>query len=250
MSIKEAVTDLLIQVATKRGFKNFETLPDQNVIRGDGILSEFYTGRVKDKDSGKTVEVYIKFPPQSDIQIKDVVFVNEFAYYSTVYPALVDYQKEKRIETPFDNIPAFYCGSIENIVLENLKTENYELYDKSKYLDEKHLTAIFELYGKYHALTFSFKKHNEEKYDSILSAITDVFKNFDGMSNRAIKPLFKVGYEAVKATDKAKAEKLLKFYDDPLYTLDKGTFYTGKYSTLVHGDCWSNNMMFRYKVCM
>ncbi|XP_066151968.1 uncharacterized protein [Euwallacea fornicatus] len=253
MSVKEKVEASLAGVADSQGITNYELSFDQTVLRGDGLLGEFYTGSVKNKDAGEVIETYIKFSPREDIPIKSIVYANEFLYYDTIYPQLHEFQRERDVKQPFDKIPRFFCGTVEPeneyLVFENLKLQNFEMWDKTKFLDEKHLNAVFKTYGKYHALTFAFKDQNREKYEEITKEIQDIFKNmfkYEEM-RKSMLELLKIAQSGIKEIDEKKAERLQPWIDDfGKKFFNKGALYTGDYSALTHGDCWSNNIMFKY----
>ncbi|XP_066249546.1 uncharacterized protein [Euwallacea similis] len=253
MSVKEKVEASLARVADIQAIVNYELSFDETVLRGDGFLSEFYTGSVKNKDTGEVIETYIKFPPHQDMSIRSMVYANEFLYYDTIYPQLQEFQKEKGIKEPFNKIPRFFCGNIEPgneyIVLENLKLQDYNMWDKTKFLDEEHLNALFKVYGKYHALTFAFKHQNREKYEEMTREIQDVFDKLynGGLMTKMLLNLLKIAQSAVKEIDEKKADRLQPWIDDFMDRfITKGMFYKGDYSTLTHGDCWSNNILFKY----
>lgn len=254
MSVLERVERILRRVAEVAGIRNCEITPNSEAISGDGFLSEFYTGIIKNKDTGDLLQIYIKVKPPRGSKILAPAFINEVNFYAEILPELDQFQKSQGVQEPFDKIPKFFCGSLEEgqeyLALVDLKALDYVLVDKSQFIDEKHLKLIFATYGKYHALTFAYKASNPEKYQTLIKPIQDVFGMFKEHEEvtRGMIERINLCYDHIKATHPETAAKIQLLIDDFPQAVNKGFDYDGKFSTLVHGDCWSNNILFKYQV--
>ncbi|XP_050296870.1 uncharacterized protein LOC126736524 isoform X2 [Anthonomus grandis grandis] len=247
----ERVKSVLEQVANTLKIQNYEIITDNESKRGEGFLSECFTGKVQDKDADKVIEVYIKTPPIYHMPYEAAVYRNECEFYSNIFPEFDQFQKEKEVKEPIDHFARCFCTNYEKgeeyIALENLTVQNFILTDKAKPLDEQHLRAVCEIYGKWHALTFSYKDQNKEKYEELIKPIKNIYTYFANDSFfKWLKTLLEVAYNKIKRTDESRAEKIQKVMDNLPEYWNNAIEYTGRYSCFIHGDCWSNNFMFKY----
>ncbi|XP_048526669.1 uncharacterized protein LOC125505871 [Dendroctonus ponderosae] len=252
MDVRETVEKILKREAEVEGIKNCDITPNLEALNGDGFLSEFYTGTIQNKDTGKIENIYIKVTPPRKFEIVEPAFRNEVNFYSKVFPELDRFQKERGVKDPFGNIPKYFCGSLdkhhEHLAFVNLKAENYVLFDKSQFMDEKHLKVLFDIYGKFHALSFAFKAQNFEKYNELIKPVQNIFAVFSTTEslNKRMQENFKSALDYINENSKHNVGKIQPLVDDFDNYKSRGFNYTGKYAAWTHGDCWSNNLMFKY----
>lgn len=260
IQLKSEIETLLKSVAFKENIQNFEPIFNiDEAIRGEGFTGEFFLAGIKNKDTNQIVEVAIKKgvhdPAKRDIPTNKI-FCNESYFYSTVFPTLNQLQTEKSLKDPFVNVAKYYCSNLEEyqeaIVFENLKSQGYVLTDKAVLLDDEHTAHIFQTYGKFHALSFALKDQNYEKYEKLVSGlwleIYNVFVENEGIKNLMVG-LFKEICEILDTEEDSKLKKRIEpIANNPNEKLLEETKLKSNYKTIIHGDCWSNNMMFKYSV--
>jgi Ecdysteroid kinase-like family len=110
-----------------------------------------------------------------------------------------------------------------------------------------------EVLGKYHALSFAVKDQKPENLESF-KAMKDIFQ-CDESSKAQIQIWFdgpkKQAAEALKLFDnddlKAKIGKVLEtdLLELVLSCIDGAA--AEPYTVICHGDCWNNNIMYRYE---
>nr|AEE62446.1 unknown [Dendroctonus ponderosae] len=238
------IEEILQQVAASKKIIDYEMNLNMNVEVGDGFVSQFYKAQIVDKTGGAVLDVAIKKAPLWAFDFSSI-FLNEINFYTQLLPAL------NQLNTGFDNTPqcllAEYNGEKTFIAMEDLKPQGYQLYDKKKYFDAEHFELIFRTYGKFHASSFALRKRQFEDYQKIQAKFKDVFGIF--MEVEYSVQMFKSALSA--AVDGLDPES-------PTYTLVKDipenckqivlkSFeYSGKHRCSTHGDCWSNNMLFKY----
>lgn len=252
MSLQK-VEGILKHIADVEGFKNYEVHPDENTLRGDGFSSEFYTGHVKNKDTDLVIDAYIKNMPINPGPVGTSSFFNETKFYATIWPQLDKFQNEKGIKTAFKHIPRFFCAGNkpgdEYICLEDLRIQNFEMWDKTQVVNENILKMIFDRYGKFHGLSFAFKDQNYEKYTELTNSLKDVYCDL-AENDSFLSPLrksFSAAYNALKEIDEVKAKRIkssVENIDEKYRSIVK---YDGQFSGLVHGDCWSNNILYKFR---
>ncbi|XP_066245592.1 uncharacterized protein [Euwallacea similis] len=247
-ALKSQLDDIVAEVAKVKNIVNYEVNMDLNVQLGDGFVGHFYMADIVDKDSKQVIQIAIKKSSGVDFDFNSI-FKNEVIFYSTIYPTLAALQKTVHLPRPFNNVPVFFSSNLEPkreyLVMENLKKQGFVLHDKQKYLDSEHLKFIFETYARFHALSFVLKKKDYATFKKYHEGLTNIFDMIIDMSAKIFEECMS---SAVEALDHQSAvyEELKDLPKYTIPTFKKATQYTGQYSCTTHGDCWSNNMMFKY----
>lgn len=247
---EDEINTILKQVADNTGITNYELNAETNVETGDGFVSEFYTGSVKNKNNNEMIHVAIKKAPTVIPAYGASLFKNENIFYRSIFPSLDKFQEEFCLKV-FDNIPVYYGGSLEPeklyICMENLKLKNYEMHDKMEYLNQAHLEYVFRTYGRFHALSFVFKSQNPESYEDGTKNIIDTFEEIvEGISGATKYGLTAMSNYFESQADKKLYEKTKTLTENITDYYRKALKYEGRHSCFTHGDCWSNNFLFKY----
>lgn len=222
---------------------------------GDGFMSKTYA-----VDIGDDIEkinlflkcsLNIKFPDGTSFEN---IYRNEIYFYEAVVPAFTEFLAEKGIEDGFQNVAKCY-GSVEEsiLALENVKKRGYELCDKELVGNEEHIELVFRTYAKFHAISFAFKDQKAEEYSKLADGIMDLLA---GLSEEFDKQRVDVAKLAIndflQKLDSRKDKFILdqsQLLTDKLveFSLELGKI---KYTNpiIIQGDCWCNNMLFKYKV--
>lgn len=144
-------------------------------------------------------------------------------------------------------IPECYYTSSEPfkelLVLENLKTQGFSLWPRTKEMDVQHLELTLKEYAKLHAFSFALRRHKPEVLQEIEDNTTDIYlpiikrcgtaETIAKLSERVWSAFGKNGgvFPVVEVMERLVA---------------KGA--AGRYGVLCHGDAWCNNILFKYKV--
>ncbi|KAJ8957804.1 hypothetical protein NQ314_006479 [Rhamnusium bicolor] len=224
--------------------------------KGEGYLGQMCFVSLRNRNNGKTFNLVIKEAFADEVirinaPIRNV-FLNEINFYTKVWPCFQNF-KNKTPSIDFDKIPKCFATisdeGNEKIVLENIKYQNFEIYDKTKAFEREHIEFIFTQYGKFHALSFAYRAFYPERYSDLSKELTDIYSEFTER-----KP-FRDSLEYIldfcsKSLQPGEDDEVIQKYKhyvenciDKFYNSNN---YTGDYSVIIHGDCWSNNMMFKY----
>lgn len=240
------IEEILQQVAVSKKILDYDTKVNTNAEVGDGFVSQFYKAQIVDKTSGAVLDVAIKKAPLWDFDFSGM-FLNEIHFYTQLLDAL------SQLNTGFDNTPkcllAEYNAKKTFIAMEDLKPQGYQLYDKKKYFDAEHFELIFRTYGKFHAGSFALRRRQFENYQKIQAQFKDVFGVFFEVDHSV--QLFRSAISAaVNSLDpQSPTCALLKNVPENCKQIVLKSFeYSGKHRCSTHGDCWSNNMLFKYSV--
>jgi hypothetical protein len=170
-------------------------------------------------------------------------------------PLFKKFEEDHGISKPFASVPEYFFsdGQLgkEIIVLKDITKERFVLREKDLLLDDNHARLIFKTYGHFHAISFCLKDQKPEEFSRLTKLFLNVWNQFfeKGSFLHIIKSQVETAYEALDSREHAEIKvKLKKYVDNCKEILNECLNYNGKYYAILHGDCWSNNMMFKYQV--
>lgn len=232
---------VLTQTAKAQKIPKFEVRADLDQKLGDGFMGQIYTGEIWDSTKQNRLDVVIK---RTQIQDKDfeALYRNEVVFYTLVLKSLGN----------FHAVPTLYhhnsLGNYAYLVMENLKKQGYQLFPKEKHFDQKHLRLIFREYAHFHASSFVWRSRDPQEYHRVHH------REYQDLHSRRLEVSASILEHSTRAA-LSHLEPSSELYRDLeelpqnlLPTLLKASEYTGRYGCSVHGDCWSNNLLFRYEV--
>jgi hypothetical protein len=233
--------------------------------KGDNYIGVIYRITVK-PPKGKTLNIIVKLPPQNVARREQFFarpcFLRESEFYEVIYPMLAKFQAEKGIDVKgegFSEVADCYksltIDQNEGLFLEDLKASGFEMFDRFKEVTKEHAMRTMEALGKYHALSFALRDQKPELLEPYKSLV-DIFFQRDPESMEHIKAWFdhlkKQAYDALELFDNEDLKKRAKAQLDKDFFTMVGENIDGAaaepYSVICHGDCWNNNIMYRYEV--
>ncbi|KAG5878752.1 hypothetical protein JTB14_023348 [Gonioctena quinquepunctata] len=171
----------------------------------------------------------------------------------TVIP--VEFQLDRKVDDVFDCVAKCYhsskSGNLEFLVFENLKTLGYEQYDRKKPMNVFHCKAILEQYGKFHAISFAMRQQNGKKFAELCTKLQDVQSTI--LVDQGMKTMFESSKTYIfELLEKNGEELLLKKLNyilqrDFCEIMKEALSTEVPQSVISHGDCWSNNFLFKYE---
>ncbi|CAG0895145.1 unnamed protein product [Darwinula stevensoni] len=243
------VKDFRSERATEAG-DNFATI----VYR----ITANYSKGCEEKKSCEAVYVG-KFLP---VQPKHREFVQQFrifdrevAVYNDLIPAMINLQKEKlgRDDILVPNIPRCIYANGEStpiaaVIMEDLRKKGFRLADKYQGLQPDEVRLLMEAYGRYHGLGVFVDRHSDFSSRPIFSDNPfQTFPEFQDMMRNCLNSMCKVLEEIPGQEENARKMKdYVVKVDGGRERLFEFMGRKGKLLTFLHGDCWCNNMMFRY----
>jgi hypothetical protein len=167
--------------------------------------------------------------------------------YSTIIPSLVTMHPDH----PLSMFSKSYHTSDDLIVLDDLESLGYRLGDHKAGLNAAHCKLVFAELGRFHAATYvlsnsdstdtsdAFKEACRElQFTKERSSIYD--EHFVELATKTIEIIRKTPETSRYAK---RIENILNNTYDHLLTFLKPR---EPFSTLTHGELWTNNMMFKY----
>ena len=252
----------LAVVAQNEGFVNYSVHDEKGSNVGDGFIGIMFKVHIQEVNSDKQLTVMLKAPPASlsrRIELGALLcFKREVLMYTKVLPAFVAFQREKKIKEVdgFFNFPKCYFAEFDEVlqdsvvIMEDLKASGYAMWDKFAPTNFEHSRLVMEALGRLHAISFAMKDQRpnifnefKELNDFMVADMPETFRQMmDGYMDRAIANLPE---HATVAKNKMLELKL------ELREISKW-LVSGKnaepFAIVGHGDCWSNNFMYKYRV--
>jgi len=246
--LKSELNSILVNVAQSLKVHNYDLKLDLNMQLGDGFTGHFYLAEIQDKQSGKVHQIAIKRAPISDFDFS-LIYQNEVIFYQSIYPVLAKLGRES--DKPFDHVPKLLSWSTARnqsyLAMENLKSQGYVMFPKENFFDQSHLEYIFTLYGRFHGLSFVFKAKDQENFKSIHEKCFNLFEMMMQHSKKMFETCLQAAVDYLNP-DSPLYQEVAGLPKNVTATFLKSSRYQGLYSCTIHGDCWSNNMMFKYGV--
>ncbi|XP_026316006.1 uncharacterized protein LOC113227327 [Hyposmocoma kahamanoa] len=230
--------------------------------KGDSYLSELIRIKIHGKNQNgesKYVQVILKTIPMSLSRRltfrSDEFFRNEINFYEIVLPALLKFQASKNVTEPFTNYAKLffsYCdGTNDVLCLEDASTENFVSAVRQEGIDVEHCKLTFKTLAQYHAMSIAMKEQEPKKFDVLKNTVFETYYDdrLWDWYERFWEKIFELAIDAVEReypnTHYIKEIKQLsdkKHYKDMI----KAT-RTHETGVISHGDCWTNNFLYKYE---
>lgn len=215
--------------------------------KGDNYLSDIFRVDVNYKVNGgaKNCSVIAKCMLKGEETQKILEEYNLFEKEREVYSKILPKMREV---TGIKFGPDFYYSTDDESVffMENLTNDGYCLGDRINGLDLNHCKLIIERMAKFHAASMVLSEQNPEIYKNFKDGI---FKETDsGFMMDFVNCSFQLLVEVVKEWEGfedilRKIEKIAENMND---RAKKCAYQPTDIKVLNHGDCWTNNAMFKY----
>uniref|UniRef100_A0A1A9VLX7 CHK domain-containing protein n=1 Tax=Glossina austeni TaxID=7395 RepID=A0A1A9VLX7_GLOAU len=232
--------------------------------KGDNYLGVVYRITVKMLDNeDNRHQLILKVPPQNLLRREKFfarpVFLREALAFEKFFPLISDFQQAKglSIQESFHEYPKYKFSSTdymnEVICMDDLQPQGFYLFDRFAPLTYDHVTILMRIYGKLHATSLVIKDENPELL-SELQKMQDIFvqqKDYEPLNNyfESLK------VNVLECIDKQREHdywsKLNEYLNSAtifelmLSILDSKS--SEPYSVICHGDCWINNIMYKYE---
>ncbi|XP_054267786.1 uncharacterized protein LOC128989770 [Macrosteles quadrilineatus] len=221
------------------------------VAAGNNYTSHLYRVVVEYKvghaDKTEKKSLIVKMPIQKGVMHEMSQETDFFSKEPKMYNVLLP--KMKKISGIKFGPKSFHCPVEKGMVIEDLKPEGYLLQDKFKQLDFEHCKLVMEKLGKFHATTVVC--HNDDSQFIETIGKEAFYKNDGVMAEFKIwmsssMQIFINTLQEIKV-DPAHIDlitaKIDQLWDSTAAICQP---HTNSLNVLNHGDCWSNNMLFKY----
>ncbi|XP_063377511.1 uncharacterized protein LOC134664697 [Cydia fagiglandana] len=206
---------------------------------GANYTSGLYEASIATPES--TLQLFVKAVSMGSlVDASKHVFRTETIVLTTVSNAFERSQDEHAIIERF-TFPKFYKSVDRIIVMENLASKGYEVYDRFKSIDWKYASKSVEALARFHALSLAFKNEYPEEFKKVVKELEfprAIFTgpHLEGISDGAMA--------AVDEEDRDKLSKLLEGSEGLSKNLDLSEPRTT--TVIIHGDFRPSNLMYKH----
>lgn len=179
--------------------------------------------------------------------------------FMQVLPIFRKFQESKGIipeENGFHEYPVCYktidIDVNEALILQDLKQLQFEMIDhRNKPISIDHASLVFNVLGKFHALSFAFKDQNGEKFKELTNDFDEILLHEKGKAMKMyINSLKSKAFDClIEGNDTNLINKLNQLFAESPFDVALSCV-NGKtaepYAIICHGDCWSNNTLFKH----
>uniref|UniRef100_A0A182QBF1 CHK kinase-like domain-containing protein n=1 Tax=Anopheles farauti TaxID=69004 RepID=A0A182QBF1_9DIPT len=253
----------LERLALKEGYtaSKFSISFDFGSTKGDGFVGQIFKAIIKECDRKN---VYLcKIPPLHDARREQfnamIAFDRETLAYDRFLPTIYEYQREKGVLSASDgffhtpNCYYAHCDQITQesvIIMEDLRLREFRLWNKHNIIDYDHANLFMTHIGRLHAVSLAMKRDQPERFEQFkIPNPFDVMLTADGPFANMIISQLQMVIDALDMKDTIERVKMEKLKDTVFHEFDRcGKAQLAEpYTVVGHGDCWTNNMMFRYE---
>ncbi|XP_046834812.1 uncharacterized protein LOC124431225 [Vespa crabro] len=265
----ESIRELIMKDESDVVINSVEEEPGSG--RGDNYTSMLYRVRAKGKKQLKSGEwdnweraIIYKVLPQSKERREafksELLFRNEVAFYTYVWPALNQMQLNgKKV---FNGIVKVYAARADLIAMEDLRERGFKMADRRKGLKFEHLKLVLKALAGFHALSLTLRETRPEEFLKLSNpndgkGIQEVLFRIENedwyrqyyktAANNAIRMVSDGLPACMEHRREEIMEKLNAFLNDNVFfrTMSELAAAQGPLTVFCHGDCWINNILFR-----
>lgn len=225
----------------------------------EGFMGEHYFLKIKYKlnNEESTVKFFIKTTPtknkvQKDIAIDFNVFEKEIFVYDYLF------EEYKKLGYSNDFAPkCYYSKSKETLVMDDLKLEGFELFDRNQFYDVNHCQAALKSLANYHANAIAYEETKSKELgrpfklnegnDVFFQEIFWILNDVDGAGIKFINKTIECYVAVTKIMPET--QEWREIFKERAGKLNLAEIFWTPLpyrKTCGHGDLWSNNMMFKY----
>ncbi|XP_018568331.1 uncharacterized protein LOC108908699 [Anoplophora glabripennis] len=244
--------DCIRKIAENENISDYLLEVSSGSVKGDGYLGIMSTVNIISER--KKLNLIIKTAETNEELRKKIVirkaYLREMFTYNKIFLEFENFQRKRNMRNGFTAFAKIYGSCDEDckefLIFENLKEVGYKLWNRKVPMDAEHVALVFSEYGKFHAVSLAIRDQDPEMYKELTKDLMSIFE--DSYSKEEFDHAAKInidkGFRAVKGDNNA--TEALRRFSDSLATLFEHFNIPENGIVINHGDCWCNNMMFKY----
>lgn len=259
-TIPDYVRKLVEEIAESEGFTDYTIETQVGCNQEDGFVGALLKVIVSgDRDNvPNQLHLLCKLIPENAARSQEFslepLFEREILIYNEILPTITRFQREKGLSEAecFVSYPKCYAAVANKasdqyvIIMEDLRPQGFIMWSKRIPTPLDHAIQIITELAKMHSVAFAVKDQRPD-IDAEFRKLTDLWGHllhagFMKMQQTAFK-------RAAAALDDAEhvaivrdlMKNTLKYYKE---CLDENS--SERFGVVAHGDCWINNVLFRY----
>lgn len=248
---QQDLVNIIFKVAEELNLREIDFIPeyDEDI---DIFLGGIYKVQIKGVRANVKMKhsVLIKWHPvQKKHETMRVSYRREITFYNKVIPALLEIQSRfSMIEGLKIKFPNCILSNAEynKESLAIFSMEHYTFLNRFRKVDLDHSSLVMKNLAKMHGLSLALEKLNPETFGQLRHLYnTDVQYSDPKCVSKTIESYYN---ESVKIASDPTAKRKLELLEPYIRLVLNKCVTASHYSVLCHGDCWTNNILFKYQV--
>uniref|UniRef100_A0A1B0D7X8 CHK kinase-like domain-containing protein n=1 Tax=Phlebotomus papatasi TaxID=29031 RepID=A0A1B0D7X8_PHLPP len=172
-------------------------------------------------------------------------------FYTKIVRELLSFQQRKTRES-FSAIPRCYFARSDLLILEDLCAKDYQMPNRQEGLSLQQTESVLVELARFHALSLAYKAEHPKDFEALTASIEEgIFAatNLDCSDLSILKLLHIVSQSFKNGEDGCLyVQRLRDFVDTDAFFMRMVDLVRGSsdLSVICHGDCWTNNFLYRY----
>lgn len=268
--IPKYIENILHQISIYHKLNIFKIEQKPGTSIGDGYMSNMLAirmhGQSSDGETPHFTDVICKRPPgnaTTQNQFETAwIYEREVLMYDKVLPMFAKMQRDMGLDSDggFYSWPrCFYASFVPGkesesvIVMEDLRSIGYKMWEKTKLAPAENITLLLEQLARMHALSFVLRDQQPNELEKLEHQLSEIYVPI--LQSSGFEPLFASCFkrlaDLMHSTKYGKLVDGIKEHWLDLYRAAFDRRRLGRFAVVTHGDCWSNNMMFKFEnVCL
>ncbi|XP_042227323.1 uncharacterized protein LOC121869809 [Homarus americanus] len=219
-------------------------------------VSVSYSIHGKDQSVSYVVKINTKHNVDNEMDFFiAILFKKEAEFYEEIMPLLNSELtsvglRELRMPTWFHT----HCEDGQDMIfLENLRPQGYQMFDRRKVMDVPHATLVLQELARMHAASRLLQARTpDEEFCDQFKYIKTTWTNFCDTAKEMVNNFFASTIcNAEEMLHKVKGYELAEQWmaknkTDTAGVIERHLIRDPKFDVICHGDCWNNNVLFRY----
>ncbi|XP_077291155.1 uncharacterized protein LOC143914726 [Arctopsyche grandis] len=242
-------SDLVIEELQGEFIDNMKISISKGSKEGDNYVGNLLRIKLNSKqDESRSLSLMLKQPP-SDKKSLTVLPINELYgreadVYNIILPGFDALQREFNIRDTFYHAKC-YKATKEIILMEDLAESGFHIQKCFNFFDIDHLRMIVVKLAQFHSYSFAMKEHHPQTFQKFSEHMSLI------CIGEYLQSVMEIG--AVRAMSiiddsliRGKLEEFSKNIVEKYYLLCSASI-SEPYNVICHGDCWNNNILFKYE---
>lgn len=252
-NLSSGIINLLEQIVNEE-IKHFRIDLQDDLKEGNNYLSTIIKLSLTNLKTNEKYHLIIKQSNNCNNELVTQSFNTEIYFYEKLLPKLIELQKEMNPALNIDIAPKCWITDSNKerkiIILDNLSSSDFTLFERGESFDENHMDLIFKTYAKFHALSFIMKEKDAKEFVMHQKIIKDLSEAIDKADffPLLISKLIEKIVNNFKGLETSVLDKLIPYVKKGRKAVVESRYYQGTYKIFGQGDCWSSNMLFKYDV--